>query len=251
MGPDGLGLAPPPKRWCSHHSACTRVSIAMVEAEDAIQEGAVEREQGAQEELVKEDVAEAEADPEKGPETDEKVDAEVEGTANEGEEEEKEPERKKQKTQTPVDLGPMKFSNAAETCAYFSDILSHFTAEQDLNEYEFTVLLDLLVKGHKDPQQKIGAGVQSFQIRNHPTYGSNCFYICRVDGTSEDFSFRKCVARLFPDETLPHGSTTAKSPSSHGGGRSGRGAGRGSRGGRGGRSSRGRGRGRGRGRRGR
>lgn len=61
------------------------------------------------------------------------------------------------------------------------------------------VLSDLLTKGHSDPNSKIGCGIHSFQIRSHPQWKSRCFFLIRVDGSSSvDFSFRKCVDRIFP-----------------------------------------------------
>lgn len=60
------------------------------------------------------------------------------------------------------------------------------------------MLLELLKKGHADPDTKIGAGIQAFQVRYHPMWKSRCFFLVRVDGTSDDFSFRKCVDQILP-----------------------------------------------------
>lgn len=204
---------------------------------------------------VEEEVVVEEGETEQAAEEPEQVAEEPEQVAEEPKQSAEEPEPKRQKVEDAVTVGPLTFSGATEACSYFSDLLSHFRPEQDLNEYEFVVLLELLTKGHRDPQKKIGVGVSSFQIRTHPTYGSKCFYICRTDGTSEDFSFRKCVARLFPNDPLPRGRTTAKAQGNQGGAHVSNGGGRGSQRGSGGRRGRGRGgrrgRGRGGGRRGR
>lgn len=65
-------------------------------------------------------------------------------------------------------------------------------------QYEHTMLLELLRKGHSEADKKIGAGVRTFQIRNHPTYRSRCFFLIREDDSVDDFSFRKCVDHILP-----------------------------------------------------
>ena len=47
-------------------------------------------------------------------------------------------------------------------------------------------------------QRKVGCGVSHFKYDEHPEYtGTMCFFIVRTDGTSEDFSFRKCLDIVF------------------------------------------------------
>lgn len=101
------------------------------------------------------------------------------------------------------------------------------------------VLLELLKKGHHDPDTKIGKGVEAFEVRFHQVYKSKCFFVRRVDGSVDDFSFRKCVEALMP---VPD---DLKIKPSGGRSKSGRGGGGGGRRGGGKRGWRGRGRGRG------
>lgn len=100
------------------------------------------------------------------------------------------------------------------------------------------MLLELLKKGHHEPETKIKSGVRAFQIRKHPEYKSRCFFILREDGTVDDFSFRKCVDHILP---LPQNMKAR-----HGGGHHRGGGGGGYKGHHGGRGGGGRGRGRGR-----
>lgn len=60
------------------------------------------------------------------------------------------------------------------------------------------MLLDLLKKGHLEAEKKIGSGVKSFQVKYHPQWKSRCFFVVRADGSSDDFSFRKCVDHILP-----------------------------------------------------
>ena len=151
------------------------------------------------------------------------------------------PDAKKEKKEwTPVKLGPKSFAAPEEMIKYFSWILNNMTVNQDMNDYEFMVVDACLRRAHPEADKKIGCGVKTFQIRNHPEHDTRCYMVLRTDGSCEDFSYRKCVEALFPGFT--------PAVKSGAGGRGGRGGGRGrgaARGGRGG----GRGRGRGRGRR--
>lgn len=104
------------------------------------------------------------------------------------------------------------------------------------------MLMDLLKKGHPEPDKKIGEGINGFQVRYHPLWKSRCFFLIRVDDSVDDFSFRKCVDHILPlPEEMKFKSNANKAfDGSSGKGHDGKGGGRGGRGG-----SRGRGRGRG------
>lgn len=53
-------------------------------------------------------------------------------------------------------------------------------------------LLNLLAL-HPDARQKIGCGVKDFYIGDG-MYGTNCFWLMRLDGTMTDWSFLKCLS---------------------------------------------------------
>ncbi|XP_050225953.1 protein EMBRYO DEFECTIVE 514 [Mercurialis annua] len=151
-------------------------------------------------------------------------------------------ENEQEKESGPVSLGPKTFGSAVEMFDYFFSLIHTWPANLNLNKYEHLVLLDLLKKGHSDPEKKIGLGIQAFQVRFHPTWKSRCFFLVRNDDTTDDFSFRKCVDQILP---LPEDMKIKYDGNGkgHHGGQGGGGGGRGGRGGRG----RGRGRGYGRG----
>ncbi|CAD5177157.1 unnamed protein product [Musa acuminata subsp. malaccensis] len=138
-----------------------------------------------------------------------------------------------------ANVGPKGFKSSVEMFEYFLKLLRSWSPDLDINKYEHMVLLDLLKKGHPDPAKKIGAGIEAFQVRNHPTFKSRCFFLVRADGTSDDFSFCKCVDMILPmpdhlkaQSTSDNGRVFYHKRGSHprGGGRSG-GRGYGKRGG--------------------
>ncbi|XVF09066.1 hypothetical protein REPUB_Repub07fG0059000 [Reevesia pubescens] len=97
-----------------------------------------------------------------------------------------------------VRLGPKEFGSSVEMFDYFYNLLHYWPTQFNLNKYEHMVLLDLLKKGHLEPDKKIGGGVKAFKIRNHPMWKSKCFFVIRDDETVEDFSFRKCIDHILP-----------------------------------------------------
>ncbi|KAL5544488.1 hypothetical protein UlMin_008272 [Ulmus minor] len=98
----------------------------------------------------------------------------------------------------PVELGPKSFGSSVEMFDYFYKLQHYWAPNLNINKYEHMVLLDLIQKGHPEPDKKIGGGVRVFQVRYHPTFKSRCFFIIRDDDSVDDFSFRKCVDRILP-----------------------------------------------------
>ncbi|KAH8507333.1 hypothetical protein Peur_049369 [Populus x canadensis] len=147
-------------------------------------------------------------------------------------------EKKEKENSGPVSLGPKSFGSAVEMFDYFYNFLHYWPPNLNVNKYEQMVLLELLKRGHTEPDKKIGGGIQTFQVRFHPMFKSRCFFLIRDDESVDDFSFRKCVDHILP---LPE-DMKIKSDNFLGGGK-----GHGGKGGHGGRGGRGRGRGYGRG----
>ncbi|KAH9721877.1 protein EMBRYO DEFECTIVE 514 [Citrus sinensis] len=126
-----------------------------------------------------------------------------------------------------VKLGPKEFGSSIEMFDYFYKFLHFWPPNLNVNKYEHMVLLDLLKKGHPEPDKKIGGGIQAFQVRYHPTYKSRCFFLIREDETADDFSFRKCVDHMLPLPEDMKVKSDANKALGGGGGGKGRGGGRG------------------------
>ena len=156
----------------------------------------------------------------------------------------------------PVKLGPVTFNSGDEMMLWFSHLRAENTLNQNLNEYEAAVVEACIRQGHDTPDVKLGCGVKCFQVRMHPSYRVRTLMVVRTDSTMEDFSYRKCVAKLFPGydpSTFSNSALAIKGASkwndgrfggggrSGGRGRGGRDGGRGRGGRSGGRGGRGRG----------
>ncbi|KAL4190124.1 hypothetical protein AMTRI_Chr08g168820 [Amborella trichopoda] len=153
-------------------------------------------------------------------------------------------ENNNQKVSGPVSLGPKGFSTSVEMFDYFYKFITFWPPHVDFNKYEHMVLMDLIKRGHPDPDKKIGNGIRAFQVRYHPLWKSKCYFIVRDDGLADDFSYRKCVDKILP---LPENmkaktdidrALEEKKNHGGGGGRGGRGRGHSGHFGRGGRSFR-------------
>ncbi|KAG7670803.1 hypothetical protein Ndes2526B_g01442 [Nannochloris sp. 'desiccata'] len=142
----------------------------------------------------------------------------------------------------PITVGYKTFTTGQECYKYFNHIICKYRKNQNLNDYEFHNVLELIRTGHPEAERKLSGTVSAIQIRDVYTAGmpSSCFHLLRENGDTEDVSYRKCVANLF-DEMKEQLMSSNKNrvQSGGGGGRGGGGGGR--RGGRGRGGSRGRG----------
>ncbi|KAK7292206.1 hypothetical protein RIF29_07982 [Crotalaria pallida] len=116
----------------------------------------------------------------------------------ENEEEQSVEEKKPSSPSAPVKLGLKDFVSSIDMFDYFYNFLHSWSPFLNVNKYEHIMLLELLKNGHTDPDQKISGGIRAFQVRKHPTWKSRCFFLIREDGSTDDFSFRKCVDHILP-----------------------------------------------------
>ncbi|CAN6822190.1 unnamed protein product [Brassica oleracea] len=174
-------------------------------------------------------VMEVEAAAPKADETSDKRGREQTEETEDGGETKKQKVGEEEKSNGPVKLGPKEFVSSVAMFDYFTKFMHFWPTGLDVNKYEQMVLLDLIKKGHSEPDKKIGGGIKAFQVRTHPMWKSRCFFLVREDDSADDFSFRKCVDQILP---LPE---NMKAPGStgngHGGGGRGGGGRRGGRGG--------------------
>lgn len=53
-------------------------------------------------------------------------------------------------------------------------------------------ILEATLMRHPEAASKIGAGIMDFSVRS-ADFGTQCFWINRIDGSTEKFSFRACI----------------------------------------------------------
>jgi len=79
----------------------------------------------------------------------------------------------------------------------FALVLERTPLESDVPPHEARLMRHALSR-HPDARRKVGRGVSRIRVRAHDTRGYRYFELTRADGTTDDVSFRKCVAALFP-----------------------------------------------------
>jgi hypothetical protein len=103
----------------------------------------------------------------------------------------------------PVEIDTRSFRTQGEATAFFSAILQQYKPGDRVRE-EHEPDLRALLKRHTEYQEKLGSGIAYFfvdvpgdpeakaKLRNP----GQCFWVCRRDGTKDDFSIKNCVTQI-------------------------------------------------------
>jgi hypothetical protein len=91
----------------------------------------------------------------------------------------------------PISIGPLTFRKKGDAVEYFQRMLYSYDLGDKVNTADAGLLLEGL-KRHPEAKSKIGCGVTHFSVRS-ADFGTRCFWLNRVDGTTEKFSFRACL----------------------------------------------------------
>lgn len=91
----------------------------------------------------------------------------------------------------PITIGSLQFAKRGDAYAYLKSMLNRYDIGDKVSTTDQAILLAALAR-HPDADEKIGCGVASFSVRS-ADYGSKCFWINRLDGTTEKFSYRTCI----------------------------------------------------------
>ncbi|XAR55026.1 DNA-directed RNA polymerase [Bertholletia excelsa] len=103
---------------------------------------------------------------------------------------------------TPKDI--MRISDALRC------MLHKYPVNHRLTDTDKTIAM-MALYFHPRRTEKVGSGVQDIKIGYHMEYGnSRCFLLVRIDGTVEDFSYRKCIHHAL-EEIAPDRATSYQS----------------------------------------
>lgn len=98
----------------------------------------------------------------------------------------------------PYQLGTEIFRTKEDANAYIQRILYHYADGEQLAEDDLAFMVEVL-KHHPRADEKIGIGVCAIRVQREAQWGTMQFALVRPDGSSTDFSFKKC---LYPVSTL-------------------------------------------------
>ena len=90
-----------------------------------------------------------------------------------------------------VEIAGHHFPRKTDALAFLKVMLNRYRPGDTVSAEDGVFLLAAL-KRHPDAPIKIGAGVSGFEVRA-ADYGTQCFWIIRLDGSDERFSYKSCV----------------------------------------------------------
>lgn len=91
----------------------------------------------------------------------------------------------------PISFGSLHFAKKGDAENYLMDMLNRYDLGDRVSADDAVVLKAALAQ-HPDAAAKAGSGISHFSVRSGG-FGTKCFWVNRTDGTTEDFSFRKCI----------------------------------------------------------
>lgn len=86
----------------------------------------------------------------------------------------------------PINLGDISFAKKGDAVAYLREMLYRYSLGDRVNAGD-SLILKALLERHPDAIKKIGCGVSHFSVRS-ADFGTRCFWVNRLDGTTEKFS---------------------------------------------------------------
>lgn len=96
----------------------------------------------------------------------------------------------------PIHIGNRLYKTKKSAGDAVRDILYAYQIGDTISD-EHACFMAHLLELHAEREQKIGAGIASFQVEQN--IGSRGFWITRVDGTRTDFSFLSCLTPRTPE----------------------------------------------------
>jgi hypothetical protein len=85
------------------------------------------------------------------------------------------------------------FEKAGDGTAFFSAMLNSYSLGDKISEAD-SLDLGALLNRHNEREEKIGVGVDYFEVEAAPdSFSGRCFWIVRKDGSRIDFSLRHCL----------------------------------------------------------
>jgi hypothetical protein len=91
----------------------------------------------------------------------------------------------------PVSYGDLHFATQTEARAFLNAMLKRYDVGDRVSAGDAIILTAALAL-HPEASEKIGPGIRDFSVRS-ADFGSKCFWVNRVDGTTDKFSHKACV----------------------------------------------------------
>lgn len=92
----------------------------------------------------------------------------------------------------PIIIGSLEFEKKGAALDYFKTMLNRYDPGDKVNAKDSDILRAALAL-HPEASEKKGCGIESFSVRT-ADYGTKCFWVNRIDGSSEKFSYISCIS---------------------------------------------------------
>ena len=97
-----------------------------------------------------------------------------------------------------ITLSTRIFEKAGDATDFFKEMLHRYEIGERVSEADAAELKALLER-HDDKDEKVGAGIEGFEVNtppeDAPPFSTRCFWLVRTDGTMVDFSYKHCLER--------------------------------------------------------
>jgi Protein of unknown function (DUF3223) len=91
----------------------------------------------------------------------------------------------------PITIGSLNFAKRGDANTFLRDMLNRYDIGDRVSAADEGVLRAALPL-HPQADEKIGCGVTHFSVRS-ADFGTKCFWVNRLDGTTEKFSYKTCI----------------------------------------------------------
>lgn len=93
----------------------------------------------------------------------------------------------------PVILESRTFETQGQARVFFQDMLNQYVPGERVSSVD-AVHLKGLFQRHPEYTTKVGVGIDYFEVIP-AEYGTQCFRVVRTDGTTERFSYDRCITQ--------------------------------------------------------
>lgn len=91
----------------------------------------------------------------------------------------------------PISIGDHYFEKKGDAVAFLREILYRYDLGDRVSSDD-EAFLRLLIERHPESAEKIGGGISSFSVRSGD-FGTRCFWVNRLNQSTEKFSFKACL----------------------------------------------------------
>ncbi len=91
----------------------------------------------------------------------------------------------------PITIGPHHFGTKGDAAAFLRAMLHKYDVGDKVSAADAEILCSALAR-HPNAAAKMGGGISHFSVRS-ADFGTKCFWVNRLDGSSEKFSYKSCI----------------------------------------------------------